>query len=112
MPKLEKDIQNEICEWLKENNYFFWRQNNTPIFGRNNAGKMTFRSMGKYAMKGLPDIFILFKGWIIGLEVKRTNGIALRPDQSVFRDRIESNGGLYFKVSELNRVIEILDNLQ
>lgn len=106
---LEKDVQNTICEYLKLHNYFFWRNNNTPIFGKNNGGKMTYRAMGKYAMKGLPDIIIIFKGKFIGIEVKRQGINALRPEQQAFQDTCIAHGAIYLVVHSLE---ELTDNLK
>ena len=105
--KLEKDIQREICEYLTERKLFFWRQNNIPVFGRNNAGVMTFRSMSKYTPKGLPDIMILRDGFFIGLEVKRPEG-KLSEEQIEIQRQFINNGAMYHKVCSVEEVIKIL----
>lgn len=100
---LEKDIQREICEFLESKNLFFWRQNTIPVFSRNNAGKMAFRSMGKYAKKGLPDIMIIRDGFFIGIEVKRPEG-KLNADQEVIASEFIKNGALYFVATSVDDV--------
>jgi len=100
---LEKDIQREICDYLHDNGYFFWRSNNIPVFGMNNGGKRTFRSLPKYTPRGLPDIICVFKGKFIALEVKRP-GALLRPEQEEFGVRCVLNGGLYHVVRSLEEV--------
>ncbi len=106
--KLEKDIQREICEFLTEKKLFFWRQNNIPVFGRNNAGVMTFRAMNKYTPKGLPDIMILRDGFFIGLEVKMDNTKKLSEDQIEMQRQFINNGAMYHKVSSVEEVQKIL----
>lgn len=104
---LEKQIQKDICEYLDHSGYFFWRQNNIPVFGRNNGGSMTFRSMPKYTPKGIPDIIVIHDGHFIGLEVKR-KGAKLRIEQEIFRDSIEKNGGDYYVVHSVEETIQVM----
>ena len=108
---LEKEVQNDICEYLKKGDYFFWRNNTQPVFARNNAGKMTFRSMGKYAMKGLPDIILIIQGIFIGIEVKREGINELRPEQESFKKKCEVNNTNYIVVHSLQEVKEYLVNI-
>lgn len=104
---LEKDIQRAICEWLQLKGYFFWRMNNIPVFGRNNAGQKTFRSLPKYTPKGLPDLICINKGRFIAIEVKRP-GAKLRPEQAKFCIDVMKNDGFY----EVVRSIEDLENIE
>lgn len=101
---LEKDVQNTICEYLKLNDFLFWRNNTIPVFSKNNAGKMAFRSMGKYALKGLPDIIIIKNGKFIGVEVKRQGINALRPEQEHFKDLCIKNNAYYVVVHSLEEL--------
>lgn len=105
---LEKDIQNEICEYLKNNAFFFWRSNNLPVFSRNNAGKMAFRAMGKYTLKGIPDIIVIYKGKFIGIEVKRV-GAPLREDQIKFKVNTIVHGGIYIMATSVEQVRRLLN---
>lgn len=66
--KSETQILNEICTFLEESKYFFWRSNNIPAGGRAFG---SYRSLPKWTPKGLPDIFVVLGGMILGLEVKR-----------------------------------------
>ncbi len=100
---LERDILNSVCQYLSEQGLFFWRSNNIPVFGRNNAGKMTFRSMPKHSLKGVPDIIVIVAGSFIGLEIKRPNA-ELRPDQITFRAKCIENGGHYHVIHSLDEV--------
>lgn len=92
---LEKDIQNAICEYLTLKGHFFWRQNNIPVFGTNNAGHRTFRSLPKYTPKGIPDIIVVKEGKFIAIEVKR-QGAILTPEQVEFRRKVVEAGGDYY----------------
>ena len=67
--KLEKDIQREICDWLQESGFFFWRNNTVPVFQRDKYGAR-FRKLPKYTPAGLPDIIVIHNGKFISLEVK------------------------------------------
>lgn len=104
--KLEKDIQREILEMLNFNHLFFWRSNNIPVFGRNNAGHKTFRSLPKFTPKGLPDIIVIYHGNFIGLEVKRPTA-RLTTEQTHFYTQCRENGGFYYKVTSVDEVKEV-----
>lgn len=109
---LEKEVQNTICEYLTLNKYFFWRSNNTPIFGRNNGGKMTYRAMGKYTLKGIPDIIMIKNGKFIGIEVKRQGITALRPEQERFKELCVENNAYYVVVHSLEELKDQLNFLR
>jgi hypothetical protein len=94
---LESDILREVCEYLTDEGYLFWRCNNIPVFGLNNAGKMTFRSLPKYTPRGLPDIIIVHKGYIIAVEIKR-KGAKLRVEQESFKNSLHAHGGIYLVI--------------
>ena len=104
---LEKDIQRAICDYLALKNYFFWRSNNIPVFGKNNAGFKTFRSLPKYTPRGIPDIIIIRKGEFIAVEVKRPKA-KLRPEQAEFASKIVVHGGTYWVVHSLEEIIDLL----
>jgi hypothetical protein len=110
----ETQLQRELCDWLHSRGYFFWRQNNIPVFGR---------ALPKYTPRGLPDIFILHAGKLYGIEVKRpsaegereANGRALRkgmltPSQAAFGYEIEDNGGVFACVRSLDDLRRVLPN--
>lgn len=105
--KYESDIQREICDWLEKRGLFFWRSNNVPVFAKNNAGKMVYRSLPKHTPKGIPDIMIVMEGKLVGLEVKRP-GAALRPEQRSFGDRLIENGGGYYIVTSIEDTLNAI----
>ncbi len=114
--KSETQIVSEICEELKANNLFFWRSNNVPVMGR---------AMPKFAIKGLPDIFVVVATLFIAIEVKRPEGGdgdrepngrkvrkgVLSPDQAAFATAFTLNGGNYMCVRSLEEVINGFRNL-
>lgn len=95
--KLENEIQNEIFDFLLEENFFFWRSNNIPVFGKNNAGKYMHRSMPKHTPKGISDIIVIHRGIFYAIEVKRENEKLgkLSEDQANFGANVVNNGGIY-----------------
>jgi hypothetical protein len=107
-PRLEKDIQREVCDWLDAAGHFFWRNNTIPVFD-----KGRFRALPKYTPRGLPDIIVLSAGRFVGLEVKRparaghpgeaktgTNPETTAAQEEMAR-RIRLAGGWYFVVHSL-----------
>jgi hypothetical protein len=115
---LEKDIQRQICDYLAISGYFFWRQNNMPVWDKNR-----FRALPKYTPKGLPDIIMLSQGMFIGLEVKRPNrntgdraskvaSTTSTPTQEEMKRKIISNGGYYSIVTSLEDVKEYLAGIK
>lgn len=106
MPKvtpLESEVLRECCEYLDKMGYFFWRSNNIPVFAKNNAGNMTFRSLPKYTPRGLPDIMCVSQGDFIAIECKRL-GAELREEQKEFRNNLNAHGGIYIVVHSLSEL--------
>jgi hypothetical protein len=104
---LEKDVQRAICDWLYQNGYFFWRQNNIPVFGMSNDGKKRFRSLPKYTPKGIPDIFVVHEGKLWGIEVKRI-GAEVRPAQLDFGKSMKEHGAIWVVVNTWQEVRDLL----
>ena len=101
---LEKAIQLAICDYLSLKKYFFWRQNNVPMFDWKDK---TYRAMPKYSLKGVSDIILIRKGGkVCFLEVKRKKGI-LSEHQIEFKRRCEEVGAEYYMVTSLDDVIAI-----
>ncbi len=107
LPLLEKDIMNQCCQWLHNSGVFFWRSNNIPVFGRNNGGAMTHRSMPKFSIKGVPDIILVHEGMFIAIEVKRPKA-KLRPDQEIFMEKTIKAGAHYHVVHSLDELIAVM----
>jgi hypothetical protein len=105
---LEKDIQRQICEWLQLKKYFFWRANNIPVYGKNNAGAKTFRSLPKFTPRGLPDIMLINRGIFVAIEVKRP-GAKLRPEQAEFGAKCVLNNAHYLVATSIENLQEQLN---
>jgi len=116
--KKETEVQTEICDYLS-GKVFFWRQNNMPVF---NKGR--FRSMGKYAAHGLPDIFIVHRGMFVALEIKRSgseterepNGRKVRAGtlsqaQIQWSKQFVTEGGCYCIVDSLHGAKVVLGHI-
>lgn len=82
LKRKESEISNSICEYLKMSRYFFWRNNNIPVF---DAKRKSFRAFPKWCIKGVPDIFVLTPTRTIALEVKSGTG-KQSPDQKIFEE--------------------------
>lgn len=105
---LEKDIVREICEGLTSRNFFFWRNNNIPVFGRSNDGVKRFRKMSKFTPKGLPDIMIIHKGLTYGIEVKIANK-NLSKEQEIIKGKFLENHAVYSRVNSWEEVANLLE---
>lgn len=108
--KLESDIQRDICDWLHSKDFFFWRQNNIPVFGASGDGHRRYRAMPKYSLKGLPDIVVLYNGHYIALEVKRPKA-KQTPEQLEIEKKTVDNGGLYFVVTSIEEASVVMNDI-
>lgn len=100
--KLEKEVQSEILEWLKEKGFFYWRMNNKPTYDR---ARKTFYSLPKHTPSGLPDIVVVYKSRFIVFEVKGqgrlNNSQKTQIAQREIRKKFEENGAEYYIVKDL-----------
>ena len=94
----EKDVQKVIIEYLKITKHFFWR-NNTGAFKTERGRFMRFGDLGS------PDIFIVKKGNIYGIEVKASDG-KQSDNQIEWQKGFEKNGGIYILASSLEEFLE------
>ena len=107
MKEKESDIQNAICDYLAMKKTFFWRQNTAPTIQRHADGGFHFRAMGKYALKGIPDIIVITDGgYAVFLEVKTTKG-RQSPEQLEFARRVKEKGGELYVVRSIDDVKNI-----
>ena len=90
---LESKIQKQIIAFLKRNKVYFWR----------------FQAQSN--LNGLPDILCLYKGFFLGLELKREKGGS--PTQLQLRKikAINDNGGIGVIVRSVEEVEKILNNI-
>lgn len=112
-PKLinETTVQRTICDYLSANGYFFFRNNNTPIY---DATRKVFRAMPKYCMKGISDIIIIKPSgssdgaYVIFLEVKNPNRkTGLSEHQLAFKAMCNKVHAEFHMVRSLDEVIAL-----
>ena len=101
MGRAENQIQKTIIQYLKLRNYFFWRQNNTPVY---DVKRGTYRSFT--GTKGLPDIIVLSNPMIF-IECKSKNGKQTM-EQKIFQNQAEMQGHIYVVAKNLQDVINVL----
>lgn len=96
----ENDIQNAICDYLALRKQCFWRQNSVGVY---DPHKKTFRSLPKYARRGVADIILIDGGHAVFLEVKTKTG-RQSPHQKEFQALVEEAGAEYFVVRSVEDV--------
>lgn len=94
----EGNVLEAVCEYLAARRHFFFRINNVGIF---DAKKELWRSMPKYSMKGVADVFVLDDGVPVFVEVKSAKGTQ-SPEQKEFAALVEDNGGAYVLARSIN----------
>lgn len=91
----EKDIVNTILRYLRTvPECFCWKEHG-----------------GMYGTAGIPDIICCYKGRFIAFEVKVEKG-KLTKLQEIMMQRIKDAKGQAFKVTSLEQVKSILENLE
>ena len=70
-----------------------------------------FRFQAQSNLNGLPDILCLYKGFFLGLELKREKGGAPTQLQLKKIKAINDNGGIGVIVRSVEEVEEILNNI-
>lgn len=98
MKQLESQIQKSILEYLALKGYFHWRNNSGGF--KNDKGHF-FR----FGAVGSPDVFLLHKGILWGIEVKTDKG-TVSDAQKAFGALIVNNGGNYLVARSIDDVIK------
>ena len=88
---LEKDIQSAICDYLKAEGVFFWRQNTGGMFDP--TTRRFRKNNGKHSMNGVADILGMYKEKLLAIEVKAGNNKPSN-DQEIFLQQVADNGGI------------------
>ena len=102
----ETERQAAILDYLRLRGHLSFRLNNTPVSFVDKHGERRFRSLGKYAMKGIPDIVLInYKenGRFYGIEVKAETG-RLSDEQKEFQRLCEKHGGVYIVARSIDDV--------
>ena len=91
----EKDIVKKILDYLATlSQCFAWKEHG-----------------GQYAQSGIPDIICCYKGKFVAFEVKTDTG-KLSKLQEITLYRIQEAEGIAVKVTSLEEVKKILDNVR
>ena len=99
-PPLERDITNEITNWLKKQKECWYYKV---------AAKPAQVKEGSFARQrtGIPDLSVIYRGRSVWFEVKRPGG-KLRPNQAKEIARMQAAGAEVFLVRSLEEVKTIL----
>jgi len=96
---MEHETQSAVIEYLQLKGYFYWR-NNSGALKTERGGFIRFGSVGS------PDVFVLKKGILYGLEIKSLKG-KLSEGQIEFKKGMEKHGGKYFIIRSLDDLVLI-----
>lgn len=101
----EYQIERSICDYLKAKKLFFWKTISTGFY---DAQLGRFRKqVSPYARKGVPDILLVYKGKLIGIEIKSATG-RLSDSQRAFGEELLLAGGIYFVARSIEDVQNVL----
>lgn len=96
----EKRVQNQIINYIKS-----LKQQGLPIYvERRQAGGFSYKM-------GQADLYVVFNGLHIEIEVKRPGG-QLRPMQEKWKQSVENFGGLYLCADDIEQVKTFFEKLQ
>jgi len=98
----EGKVMKDICRHLACKGIFFWRNNNIGVF---DPTTKRFRSMPKYAIKGVSDIIAVIDGQAVFIEAKSEKGIQ-SDYQKKFQRKVEKNGGTYILCRSVDDLID------
>ncbi len=101
---LEKDIQDEILEYLGWAGILAWR-NNTGAAKYEGKERTYFV---RFSRPGASDIFAIKNGRFIAIEVKKPGG-KLSPNQVTFLEEVREAGGLAIVAYSLADVEKLLN---
>ena len=100
----EKQIENEILNWLSSQGIFAWKNQSVGIY--NPVRKAFMRRTSPHHIKGVSDILgILKDGRLLAIEVKAKYGKP-SPEQTLFIEKIKKNGGIAFIARSIQEVSE------
>lgn len=96
----EQDLVKSCLQYLKMKNLFFWR-NNTGAMSTEKNGKKYFMHFGAV---GSPDIFVLYKGKLIGIECKYGNNKQSEA-QKAWEGAMKQHGGEYWLIYDISELV-------
>jgi hypothetical protein len=106
----EADILRACLRWLHLHGIYCWRQNQGAIAAVSRGKRRFFRFAGAC---GVSDILGLLRpaGRFLAIEVKRPGGRPT-PEQQVFLETVQANGGLALCVHSLDELQAALSQRQ
>lgn len=104
MKQPEKEIENNILEWLAWNNIFSFKVKSQGTW---DEAKKTFRRPSKYYKRGTADILGIYKTYPLACEVKSEKG-RLSIHQKAFLEEWRKNGGIAIVARSVDDVEEAL----
>lgn len=100
----EKEIENQILDWLKIHHIFAWKNQSVGVF---DPTKKVFRmNRSPHHLKGVSDILgFLPNGKFLAIEVKTQTG-RVTPEQQSFIDQVNALGNVAFVARSLDDVLK------
>lgn len=108
MLRSEKEIQNDILDFLKIVGVFCWTNNNIGVFDP--VKKIYRKSNSKHSLRGISDIIGVIDGRFLAIEVKSKSGI-ISPEQRIFLAKINEQGGIGFVARSVEQTIDSLTKI-
>lgn len=102
----EKEIENMILSTLKRCGVFCFKVDSVGIYDQK-LGRYR-RKRGIHRMVGIADILGIYKGQFLAIEVKGEGGV-LSPEQRVFLEEVNAQGGIGIVAYDVDYVIEKLN---
>ena len=100
-------LTNAIIEYVALKGGFAVRINTSGIPIIVNGRVMGWRPSKS---KGHSDIYIVYNGKYIGVEIKKDD--KLSPDQELFKNNIQSAGGMYWEIREFETFQKLFEKLK
>ena len=102
-PQTEKGIQQAIIEWLQYKGYFVWRHNSGMV-------RTAHDTMVRMGVAGMPDVFALKDGFLIGVEVKRPGRKPTDIQERMLNELREHGAGTVVatSVEDMERYLKLL----
>ena len=101
----EREIQRAVLEYLRLRKFFCWKNNTVGIYKKDTGKYIPSQSVGA------PDIFLVIKGQIYGLEIKSEKG-KQSESQKRWQLLFEAAGGKYFIVNSLSELLKIISKYE
>lgn len=101
---LEKEIEDQCLDWLKQNQIFAFKVKSTATF---DPRKRIFRKINPRYRRGCPDILACISGLMVGLEIKTKAGRVSDVQKEFHRDLLAAGGEVHIirSLEDLKRAI-------